>query len=129
MDEEDHELLITLSLSDGDQEELAELTGELRSELADLDVDSIENVSLGEPPEGAKAADWVAIGQMVVTLAPVVIPPVFAAVKSWIERKPSVPVKVRIKLGKKISEIEYDPTRTSAEELDRLVKTLGKTLK
>lgn len=66
---------------------------------------------------------------MVVTLAPAVLPPLFNLVKSWIERKPSTPVKIKIKVGKKTAQIEYDPTQTSLEELDKLVKSLTKSIK
>ena len=129
MAEESTELLITLSLDQGDTGELDELTRQLRSEIEALNVDSIEEVSQGDAPTGTKALDWVSVGQMAVTLAPTVVPPLFALAKSWVERKPSTPVKIRIKAGKKTAEIEYDPTHTNPEELDTLVKTLGKTLK
>lgn len=124
------ELLISLSLENGNQEELQELTQQLQSELEQLHIDSIEKVSAGELPEGAKSANWSEIGQMIVTLAPVIIPPLFDLLKSWINRQPSVPVKIKIKVGKnKTAQIEYDPTKTSAEDLEALIKTLGKSVK
>lgn len=126
---ESAELFISLSLVDGDQTELDELTRELRSEIEQLSVDSVDEVSLGEAPEGTKSADWVSIGSMAVTLAPTIIPPLFELLKSWIDRKPSTPVIIKIKVGKKTAQIEYDPTKTSAEELETLVKALGKTVK
>lgn len=126
---ESTELLISLLLEDDDQTELDELTHELRSEIEQLSIDSVEDVSLGEAPEGTKAADWASIGSMAVTLAPTIIPPLFELLKSWVDRKPSTPVKIKIKVGRKIAQIEYDPTKTSAEELEILVKTLGKTVK
>jgi hypothetical protein len=123
------ELLITVSMDGGDEEELDELTRQLRSEIEGLNVDSVENVSLGKAPSGTKAADWVTIGQMVVTLAPTVIAPLFTCVKSWVERKPSTPVKIRIKLGRKTAQIEYDPVHTTEAELATLVKAMGKSMK
>ena len=123
------ELLIEVSLEGGDTAELDEWTRQLRAEVEELNVDSVEQVSAGVAPEGTKAVDFAAIGQMAVTLAPTIIPPLFDVLKSWVERKPSTPVKVRVKIGRKTAQIEYDPTRTSAKELEALIKTLNKSVK
>ncbi len=124
------ELLISLSLDDGDAEELQNLSHLLKSEIEQLHVDSVNSVPAGEKPDGTKAADWVAIGQMVVTLTPVVIPPLFDLLKSWINRQPSTPVKVKVKVAKnRTAQIEYDPTKTSAKDLEALIKTLGRSIK
>jgi hypothetical protein len=37
-------------------------------------------------------------------------------------------VKVKVRVGRKTAEIEYDPTRTSAKELDDLIKALNKSV-
>ncbi len=129
MSENSAELLIELSLEGGDLSELDELTRQLRAEVAELNVDSIQQVSEGMAPKGTKAVDMAAIGQMAISLAPTVVPPLFDLLKSWVERKPSTPIKVRVKVGRKTAEIEYDPTRTSAKDLDLLIKTLNKSLK
>lgn len=129
MSENAAELLIELSLVGGDDVELDELTRQLRAEIAELDVDSIRRVSGGAAPSGTKAVDFAVIGQMAVSLAPTVVPPLFGLLKSWVERKPSTPVKVKVKVGSKTAEIEYDPTKTSAKDLDLLIKTLNKSLK
>ena len=131
MSETPAEVLIELSLEgqDVDPAELDELTRQLREEVEELSVDSIEQVSAGAAPAGTKAADMSAIGQMAVTLAPTIVPPLFDLIKSWIERKPSTPVKVKVKVGKKTAEVEYDPTKMSAKDLDALIKTLNRTSK
>ena len=129
MSEYPTELFIELSLDGGDDAELDEFTRQLKAEVKDLSVDSVEQVSAGTSPDGTKAADFAAIGQMAVTLAPAIIPPLFGLLKSWVERKPSTPVTVKVKVGKRTAQIEYDPTKTSAKDLDALVKTLGKSLK
>jgi len=129
MSRQTSELMITVRAPECDEEELNELTQELRAEIENLNVDAVENVSLGPAKPGTKAMDWASVGQMVVTLAPTVIPPLFAVVKSWIERKPSTPVRIRIKVGKKTAQIEYDPTVTSTKDLDDLVRTLGRSVK
>jgi hypothetical protein len=123
------ELFLELMLSDGDSNELDELTHQLESEIKDLSVDSIKQVSKGTVPGGTKAADWASIGQFAVTLAPTLIPPLFDLLRSWINRKPSTPVKIKVKVGKRTAQIEYDPTDISSEELEKLIKTLGKSTK
>jgi len=125
------ELLIELSLEggEGDRTELDELTRQLRAEVEELNVDSVEEVSAGPAPTGTKAADFSAIGQMAVTLAPTIIPPLFELLKSWVERKPSTPVKVTVRVGRKTAQIEYDPAHTSAKDLEALIKVLNKSVK
>jgi hypothetical protein len=81
MSENPAELMIELSLDGGDAAELDELTRQLRSEVEELNINSIEQVSAGVAPTGTKAADFAAIGQMAVTLAPTIIPPSFWLVK------------------------------------------------
>ncbi len=129
MSENTAEVLVELSLEGGDSVELDELTRQLRSEVQELEIESIHKVSEGVAPAGTKGADIAAIGQMAIALAPSVIPPLFDLLKSWVERKPSTPVKVTVKVGRKTAQIEYDPTKTSAKDLDVLVKTLHKSMK
>jgi hypothetical protein len=128
MAEQEEQLLIAVELEGGDDAQVAQLSRELRSQITNLNVDAVEDVSLGQPPAGKKAADWVAIGQIAVTLAPVVVPPLVELIKSWVERKPSVPVKVTVKSGNKSATVAWDPTKTRAEDVDTILKTLGKTL-
>ena len=129
MSEDSTELLIEVSLDGDDAAELDELTRQLRAEVRELDVDSVEPVVIGAAPEGTKSGELSALGQMAVTLAPAIIPPLFDLLKSWVERKPSTPVKVRVRVGKKTAQIEYDPTRTSAKDLEQIIKTLNKSVK
>ena len=129
MSENPAELFIEVLLEEGHEAELDELTRQLKAEVQDLSVDSVEEVTNGSAPDGTKAVDITIIGQMVVTLAPTIIPPLFELLKSWVERKPSTPVKIKVKIGKRTAQIEYDPTKTTAKDLEVLVKTLGKSLK
>lgn len=129
MSENPAELLIELSLEGGDAAELDELTRQLRAEVRELNVDSVERVSAGVAPEGTKAVDFAVIGQMAVTLAPAVVAPLFDLLKSWVERKPSTPVKVKVKVGKRTAQIEYDPTKTSAKDLEAVIQALNKSVK
>jgi hypothetical protein len=129
MSENSSTLIVALSVEGGDPVELDELTRQLRAEMNELEVDSVEQVSAGQAPGGTKAVDMTALGQLAVTLAPSLVPPLFDLLKSWVERKPSTPVKIRVKSGRKTAQIEYDPAHTSAKDLEELVKTLNKSLK
>ncbi len=126
---ESGELLVSLSLEDGDATELDELTRQLRGEIEELNVDSVDSVSQGSPPPGTKAAEWASIGSLAVSLAPTMVPAVFGVLKSWIDRKPSVPVKIKVRVAGGTAEIEYDPTKTSADDLDKIMKSLRKAIK
>lgn len=128
MSENPAELVIEVSLEDGDAAELDELTRQLRAEVEELDVASVERVSAGMAPRGTKAVDLAAIGQMAVTLAPAVVPALFDLLKSWVERKPSTPVKIIVKAGKRTAQIEYDPTKTSVKDLEAVIKALNKSI-
>jgi len=131
MSENPAELIIELSLEggDGDRVELDELTRQLRAEVQELNIDAVDQISAGVAPEGTKAVELAAIGQMAVTLAPAIVPPLFELLKSWVERKPSTPVKVKVRVGKRTAQIEYDPTKTSAKDLEALIKALNKPIK
>lgn len=129
MSENTSTLFVELSVDGGDPAELDELTRQLVGEVNELNVEQVEQVSAGDAPEGSKALDMAAIGELAVTLAPSLIGPLFDLLKSWVERKPSTPVKVRVRVGKRTAQIEYDPTRTSARDLEALIKTLNKTVK
>lgn len=129
MSENTSTLFVELSVDGGDPTELDELTRQLVGEVNELNVEQVEQVSAGDAPEGSKALDMAAIGELAVTLAPSLIGPLFDLLKSWVERKPSTPVKVRVRVGKRTAQIEYDPTRTSARDLEALIKTLNKSIK
>jgi hypothetical protein len=123
------EVKIELSVEGGDAGELDDLTRELKMEIEALGVEAVKSVSAGNVPSGTKSADWAMIGQLAVTLAPSVITPLIDLLKSWVERKPSTPVKIRLKAGKKTAHIEYDPTKTNAKDLELLLKSLTRSMK
>jgi len=129
MSENAAQLLVEVVLDGGDVNELDALTRQLRVEMEELNIDSIERVSAGPAPQGTKAVDMELIGQMAVTLAPTIVPHLFGLLKSWVERKPSTPVKIKVKVGRRTAQIEYDPTRTSAKDLEVIMKALSKSVK
>jgi hypothetical protein len=129
MSENPSTLIVALSVDGDDPVELDELTRQLRAEVNELEVDLVEQVSAGPAAAGTKAVDMAALGQLAVTLAPSLVPPLFELLKSWVERKPSTPVKITVKAGRKSTQIEYDPARTSPKEVEELVKALSQSMK
>ena len=70
---------------DGDAEELAELSGRLRAELLDFDVQAVERVAQSDVPEGAKGLPAVA-GWLAVHLGGASLRDVLAAIADWVIR-------------------------------------------
>lgn len=85
---------------DADAREIDELTSKLRRELSRTDVDSVERPVAGEAPPGAKAADVVALGTLVVGLAKNagMIKGLIDSVKDWLgrQREPQRTVEMEI---------------------------------
>ena len=82
---------------DGDAEEIAEATFQLRRELLDLDVDSVEIPGAGEPPTGSRAVDVAALGALVVHLADSqLLAAVVTAVGSWLAASSRRSIKLRL---------------------------------
>ena len=74
--------------ADADAVELAELTGRLRRELASADVERVEGVSTGPPPEGTRGVDVGALGELLVTVAGSIpaIESAVQAIRGWLGR-------------------------------------------
>jgi len=82
---------------DGDAEEVARATLQLRRELLDLDVDVVEVPGAGEPPPGSRAVDVAAIGALVVNLAdPQLLAAVVATVRSWLAGSSRRSIKLQL---------------------------------
>jgi hypothetical protein len=105
-------LLVACSGLDADG--VADLTAELRREVLDTDVDSVELVAAGEAPEGAKSSTLVAVGALAVTLAPTVMESLMGVIASWLSRQ-SADVNVKID-GNRFQ------GRVSKAQLDELVE-------
>jgi hypothetical protein len=102
--------------SEAEAEEVAEATLQLRRELLDLDVEAVELARAGEPPPGARAVDFIALGTLVVTIANSgLLNAVVAGMRSWLGGHPQRSIK--LKLGGDVLEL----TGVSSEEQRRLV--------
>ena len=82
---------------DGDADEVAQATLQLRRELLDLDVDAVEVPGAGEPPPGSRAVDMAAVGALVVNLAdPQLLAAVVATVRSWLAGSSRRSIKLQL---------------------------------
>ncbi len=93
------ELDVTLVLAadpETDDRELEQVTAQLRRQLLELDVESVERVRGGDVPEGAKPVDVTAIGSLAVTLSPTVLKSLLAMVEQWMANRRTSSVTVVI---------------------------------
>ena len=119
---------LDLGPSGGDAEELDRLTRQLRDEIKELNVESAEMAKGGDAPANTKSAELILFNQMVVTLAPTLIPQVVALIKGWTERRPTQSVKIKVAVGKKNVEAEFDPLTISANDVEKLIAKIAKSL-
>jgi hypothetical protein len=113
--------MVTLQLSEdgADAERLDTLTGHLRGELLQLDVDEVRRERVGGPPPGARAVDPVALGGLVVSLGhtATALKDVIATVRRWLSGGSGVRRTVKIEIDGDRLEL----SEVSLAEQDRLV--------
>jgi hypothetical protein len=113
---EEQSLEIHLGVSDSDAEELDRLMRQLRSQLAELDVDAVEPISGGPAPEGTKALDWVIVGGLLVRAGPAALSAVARTVQAWVARDARRSVTLRR------GDRELVLAAATAEQQERLVE-------
>jgi hypothetical protein len=113
------ELRLHFAEDGADPERVAVLTGYLRDELRQLDVDDVSALSAGVPPPGSRAFDAVAVGGLLVTLGRSAdgLRSVVGAVRKWLARGDGVRRTVRLELGGDVLEL----SEASAAEQQRLI--------
>jgi hypothetical protein len=115
----DGEVRLQLSEDGADAERLDALTGYLRDELLQLDVEDVERAQAGDVPPGARAIDVVALGGLVVSLGRTAagLKEVVAAVRRWLSRGDGVRRTVKIEIDGDTLEL----SEVTVAEQDRLV--------
>ena len=73
---------------DADAEGLRDLADSLREAVLDTEVDDVRPATAGRAPAGAKSGEVLAVGALVVTLAPTVVEGLMVVVSSWLSRQP-----------------------------------------
>jgi hypothetical protein len=114
------QLMVNIGASPNtDSEGLATLTRQLREDLLELDVETVDLVRAGKAPEGAKAGDPVTWGALLVALVASggVLTTLVNTLQSWLTRHERRSVILEID-GDKL-----EVTGVSSEEQQRLVNT------
>jgi hypothetical protein len=98
MEEQPATLGIQVGLgSDADAEEVAEAAEQLRRELLDLDVESVDVPAAGKAPPGTRGVELAALGGLLVTVAQSqLLAPVIAAIRSWLGANPQRSIKLEL---------------------------------
>jgi len=122
---------LTLSIEaseQADQDRLDQLTRQLRNEIMEMDVESVELERGRVAPQGAKSVELIAIGRLLIDVVPGVLPSLIAFLKSWTSRDTDRKVKIKAQFGDRSLEVEYSPKDVSQDELalfaDKLMSSL-----
>ena len=118
-DEELSQFHIQVSAEDATEEDIDLMTRRLLSELRETDVESAELAKGGEAPRGAKSGDTIAMGSIIISTLPTVLPAIIGLVQSWAARGQGRTVKFKGIIGGGMVEFEGSP-----EELQKLLVSL-----
>jgi hypothetical protein len=115
----DGQLRIQVSEDGADAARLDAVTGYLRQDLIQLDVDDVTAEPAGPPPPGARAVDATAIGGLLVALGNSAdgLRSVVSAIQAWLGRGSGVRRTVRLELGGDALEL----SAASAADQERLI--------
>ncbi len=122
---------LTLKLEAGDEldrDALDRLTRQLRREMLDLEVESVDFIQEDKLPEGAKTAEAVTLGALAIAVLPSFLPKLIEFLQSWSLRAEGRKVKVKSQVGDRSIELEYAPESMSQQELKTLVENLTSAL-
>jgi hypothetical protein len=110
---------VRLSEDGADAERLASLTGFLRQELLQLDVEDVTALRTGEAPAGTRALDVSAVGGLLVSLGSQAqaLRAVVSAIQSWLTRGQGVHRTVRLEIGSDSLEL----SEASVADQERLI--------
>jgi len=114
---------ITLGLEGLDPADLLDLTANLRQEISETDVDSVETVSGPAAPAASKGLDP-ETAQLLVTLASGLVPSIILLAQNFLLRQKDQTLKIKIK------DVEIEvPRQASPEEIERMAKLVEKIAK
>lgn len=110
--------MIELGLpADADEAELDEAATRLRKELLELDVDRVQRPTVGEAPPGARAAEILVLGGLVLSFAQnaATVASVVGVLRSWLARGHGRSLRLEIDGD------SLELTRLSSVEQERLI--------
>ncbi len=113
------QLRLQLSEEGADAERLDALTGYLRRELVQLDVEDVAALRADEAPAGSRAFEIAAVGGLLVTLGHSAegLRSVVAAIREWLRRGDGTRRTIRLELDGDALEL----SEASAADQDRLI--------
>lgn len=96
----DRELRLQLAEEGADAERLAALTGYLRGELLQLDVENVTALQAGEPPPGSRVFGVATVGALLIGLGQSAngLSSVVSAIRDWLRRGDGTRRTVRLEL-------------------------------
>ena len=114
------EALIRIDETGADAEHLQWLTGGVRSELRQLDVDDVRPAPSGAAPPGSRGVDAATIGALLVSLggSAEAINQILTALRSWVGRGQRSPRTVEVTVGDRTMRL----TDATLDQQDRLVE-------
>ncbi|MGV9559242.1 effector-associated constant component EACC1 [Streptomyces sp. NPDC003401] len=117
-------MLILLSEEGAEADRVAELTGYLREELLQLDVDDVTSVPGPEPPPGARAVDPATVGGLLVGLSGSMgaLARVLDAVREWRARCRDSRPSLRLTLDDDVLELSEASPEQVTEAFDLFVR-------
>jgi hypothetical protein len=115
----DADLRVQLSEDGADAERLDVLTGFLREELLQLDVENVTALRAGSPPPGARTIDVVAVGGLLVSLgrSADALRAVVSTIRRWLSRGDGTKRTIRLEIGGDALEL----SEATAADQDRLI--------
>ncbi|MFI5894045.1 hypothetical protein ACIA5D_28490 [Actinoplanes sp. NPDC051513] len=110
-----------------DGERLDELTGLLRQELLQLDVEDVSPLPGGAAPPGSRAFDVAMVGGLLVTLSQSAerLGPVVQAVRNWLGRGQNTRRTVRLEIGGDVLELSEATEADQQRLIDLFVTRHG----
>jgi hypothetical protein len=114
------ELHLQLSEDGADAERLAVLTGYLRAELLQLDVEDVTALQVGEPPPGSRAFGVATVGALLIALGQSAegLRSVVSAIRDWLRRGDGTRRTVRLELNGDALEL----SQASSADQQRLIE-------
>ncbi len=114
------QLQLRLAEDGADAERLTMLTGYLRAELLQLDVEDVIELPAGEPPPGARVFGVTEVGGLLIALGQSAdgLRSVVSAVRDWLRRGDRTRRTVRLELGGDALEL----SQASAVDQERLIE-------
>lgn len=107
-----------------DQEALKQITYNLRSEIQQIEVESVELISSQEMLKGMKSVSAVTFGSLLVSILPAVLPKLLDLLQNWLTRGENRKIKIKTQIDEQVLEAEFVPTAKSIEELKDIIHIL-----